>query len=175
MSATIESHAEPAGGSPAPSATGSTGTSGITVRNGPGGQPLSFRRESRGCCVPRSPPYRDAPRSPQYCPPIAPHQLTYAFAGLQTCHARKVRCDAASLGVPCTNCVAFSIECKIPSPKRKKNSSKSKEDARYGDSPPPQSASSLVDAAVAQFRPNNVEDSDQGTVPPRQPASIAGI
>ncbi|KAJ8604953.1 hypothetical protein MRB53_041629 [Persea americana] len=53
-----------------------------------------------------------------------------------TCHARKVsiiepvhrvsnrfhqvRCDAASLGVPCTNCVAFSIECKIPTPRRKK-------------------------------------------------------
>jgi len=32
----------------------------------------------------------------------------------------QVRCDAASLGVPCTNCVAFSIECKIPAPKRKK-------------------------------------------------------
>ena len=34
----------------------------------------------------------------------------------------QVRCDAASLGVPCTNCVAFSIECKIPPPKRKKSS-----------------------------------------------------
>ncbi|KUI68684.1 Cutinase transcription factor 1 alpha [Cytospora mali] len=33
---------------------------------------------------------------------------------------RKVRCDAASLGIPCTNCVAFQIECKIPQPKRKK-------------------------------------------------------
>ncbi|KAF8441888.1 fungal-specific transcription factor domain-containing protein [Terfezia claveryi] len=32
----------------------------------------------------------------------------------------KVRCDAASLGVPCTNCQAFQIECKIPAPKRKK-------------------------------------------------------
>jgi len=31
-----------------------------------------------------------------------------------------VRCDAASLGVPCTNCTAFSIECRIPAPKRKK-------------------------------------------------------
>lgn len=31
-----------------------------------------------------------------------------------------MRCDAASLGVPCTNCVAFSIECKIPTPRRKK-------------------------------------------------------
>ncbi|PVI04448.1 hypothetical protein DM02DRAFT_518795, partial [Periconia macrospinosa] len=32
----------------------------------------------------------------------------------------QVRCDAASLGVPCTNCTAFSIECRIPAPKRKK-------------------------------------------------------
>lgn len=31
-------------GSPAPSNAGSTGTSGITVPNGPQGQPLSFRR-----------------------------------------------------------------------------------------------------------------------------------
>ncbi|KAL2023975.1 hypothetical protein VTK56DRAFT_210 [Thermocarpiscus australiensis] len=38
----------------------------------------------------------------------------------ETCHARKVRCDAASLGVPCTNCVAFQIECRIPTPKRKR-------------------------------------------------------
>ncbi|KAL2832455.1 fungal-specific transcription factor domain-containing protein [Aspergillus cavernicola] len=50
-----------------------------------------------------------------------------ASRACETCHARKVRCDAASLGVPCTNCVAFSIECKIPSPKRKKNQTKSKE------------------------------------------------
>lgn len=34
--------------------------------------------------------------------------------------AKQVRCDAASLGVPCTNCVAFQIECRIPVPKRKK-------------------------------------------------------
>lgn len=46
MSTTIESQTESAAThpSPAPSATGSTGTSGITVRNGPGGQALSFRR-----------------------------------------------------------------------------------------------------------------------------------
>jgi len=37
---------------------------------------------------------------------------------------QQVRCDAASLGVPCTNCVAFSIECKIPGPKRKKTAGK---------------------------------------------------
>jgi hypothetical protein len=34
--------------------------------------------------------------------------------------ATQVRCDAASLGIPCTNCTAFSIECRIPAPKRKK-------------------------------------------------------
>ncbi|KAK3390857.1 fungal-specific transcription factor domain-containing protein [Podospora didyma] len=43
-----------------------------------------------------------------------------ASRACETCHSRKVRCDAASLGVPCTNCVAFSIECRIPTPKRKK-------------------------------------------------------
>jgi hypothetical protein len=42
----------------------------------------------------------------------------------------QVRCDAASLGVPCTNCVAFSIECKIPAPKRKKGHGKSKDSDR---------------------------------------------
>ncbi|EAU37205.1 cutinase transcription factor 1 alpha [Aspergillus terreus NIH2624] len=96
MSTTGENHTDSTSRpSPAPSATGSTGTSGITVRAGPNGH-MSFRRQraSRAC---------------------------------ETCHARKVRCDAASLGVPCTNCVAFSIECKIPTPKRKKNQNKSKE------------------------------------------------
>lgn len=47
-----------------------------------------------------------------------------ASRACETCHARKVRCDAASLGVPCTNCVAFSIDCKIPTPKRKKTAGK---------------------------------------------------
>ncbi|RAL66610.1 hypothetical protein DID88_006300 [Monilinia fructigena] len=54
-----------------------------------------------------------------------------ASRACQTCHARKVRCDAASLGVPCTNCVAFSIECKIPTPKRKKTNGKIKDSDRY--------------------------------------------
>jgi hypothetical protein len=36
------------------------------------------------------------------------------------------------LGVPCTNCVAFSIECKIPTPKRKKTTAgKAKDSDRY--------------------------------------------
>ncbi|KAJ8123146.1 hypothetical protein ONZ43_g832 [Nemania bipapillata] len=55
----------------------------------------------------------------------------------------QVRCDAASLGVPCTNCVAFQIECKIPQPKRKKtqaNAAKDSDSERgdVGDSQSPQ-------------------------------------
>ncbi|KAL2363346.1 Cutinase transcription factor 1 alpha [Blastomyces dermatitidis] len=59
-----------------------------------------------------------------------------ASRACETCHARKVRCDAASLGVPCTNCVAFSIECKIPTPKRKKNQSKVSKDGTSSDERP---------------------------------------
>ena len=71
----------------------------------------------------------------------------------------QVRCDAASLGVPCTNCTAFSIECKIPTPKRKKNQTKPKDDSRYVDSPP-HAASALVDAAVAHFRSSPEEPAE---------------
>ncbi|KAJ5681696.1 uncharacterized protein N7477_001636 [Penicillium maclennaniae] len=111
MSTTTESKIDPqAAGSPAPSATGSTGTSGITVRNGPGGQPLSFRRQraSRAC---EESPVPTASPSPS--------------------------------------------NAKFLSPKRKKNSTKSK-DEQYADSPP-HTASSLVDAAGPQFRPDHPE------------------
>ncbi|KAF1843553.1 cutinase transcription factor 1 alpha [Cucurbitaria berberidis CBS 394.84] len=59
-----------------------------------------------------------------------------ASRACETCHARKVRCDAASLGIPCTNCTAFSIECRIPQPKRKKTqTTRTKtEDSDRGDS-----------------------------------------
>merc|ERR1711939_377170 len=58
----------------------------------------------------------------------------------ETCHARKVRCDAASLGVPCTNCVAFSIECRIPVPKRKRaGTAKTKEEGSEPDQSQPTS------------------------------------
>ncbi|RKF54521.1 Cutinase transcription factor 1 alpha [Erysiphe neolycopersici] len=42
--------------------------------------------------------------------------------------ACEVRCDAASLGTPCTNCVAFSVECKIPTGKKKKTSANKTKD-----------------------------------------------
>ncbi|RPB03737.1 hypothetical protein L873DRAFT_1826013 [Choiromyces venosus 120613-1] len=54
-----------------------------------------------------------------------------SFRRQRAARACEVRCDAASLGVPCTNCVAFSIECKIPTPKRKKVTGATK--SRDGD------------------------------------------
>ncbi|KAF1960799.1 hypothetical protein CC80DRAFT_489046 [Byssothecium circinans] len=53
-----------------------------------------------------------------------------ASRACETCHARKVRCDAASLGVPCTNCTAFNIECRIPTPKRKKTTAARAQDSQ---------------------------------------------
>ncbi|KAI9678240.1 MAG: Transcriptional activator of fatty acid utilization [Caeruleum heppii] len=58
-----------------------------------------------------------------------------------------------SLGVPCTNCVAFSIECKIPTPKRKKSRRASKDsDSERADST--QEKSPIVEAPPA-FDPRN--------------------
>lgn len=63
-----------------------------------------------------------------------------ASRACETCHARKVRCDAASLGVPCTNCTAFGIECRIPTPKRKKTSNKKDSDGEQTTIVPQESA-----------------------------------
>ncbi|KAL6154798.1 Cutinase transcription factor 1 alpha [Exserohilum turcicum] len=71
-----------------------------------------------------------------------------ASRACETCHARKVRCDAASLGIPCTNCTAFGIECRIPQPKRKKTqAARAKDvDSERGDSDDRSPASTSVDA-----------------------------
>ncbi|KAL8243756.1 hypothetical protein R6Q59_010014 [Mikania micrantha] len=61
-----------------------------------------------------------------------------ASRACETCHARKVRCDAASLGVPCTNCIAFSIECRIPVPKRKRANTNKARDEDKSDTEQPQ-------------------------------------
>ncbi|KAG9231213.1 fungal-specific transcription factor domain-containing protein [Amylocarpus encephaloides] len=94
-----------------------------------------------------------------------------ASRACETCHARKVRCDAASLGVPCTNCVAFSIECKIPTPKRKKTTAvKGKDsDSERGDpvddrSPRTDSPATL-DQAGNNRRSQSVYNSQDGTPP----------
>ncbi|KAF5580445.1 cutinase transcription factor 1 alpha [Fusarium subglutinans] len=42
-------------------------------------------------------------------------QLTIrSFRACVTCHLRKVRCDALSKGIPCTNCAAFNVKCQVP-------------------------------------------------------------
>ncbi|KAI4195457.1 MAG: hypothetical protein LQ348_002457 [Seirophora lacunosa] len=78
----------------------------------------------------------DATAAPQSQTPGHPSfRRQRASRACETCHGRKVRCDAASLGVPCTNCVAFSIECRIPPPKRKKAQGKARDsDSDRGDS-----------------------------------------
>ncbi|KAI3332310.1 fungal-specific transcription factor domain-containing protein [Xylariaceae sp. AK1471] len=102
----------------------------------------------------------------------AQQQLSFrrqrASRACETCHARKVRCDAASLGVPCTNCVAFQIECKIPQPKRKKTQANATRDSdsERGDvgdsqSPQPMAGSSTTFPA----RPPTVYHTSEG-VPP---------
>ncbi|KAI6776102.1 hypothetical protein HG530_000047 [Fusarium avenaceum] len=79
-----------------------------------------------------------------------------------------VRCDAASLGVPCTNCVAFQIECRIPNPKRKKtqgsgsqtnkDSDSDRGDGNEDPSPrpaAPSSTASLTPRAPSVYHSNN--------------------
>src|SRR6188768_76108 len=64
------------------------------------------------------------------------HDLLQERKKSRSHNPQQVRCDAASLGVPCTNCVAFSIECRIPQTKRKKPQSTAagpKDSDRYGE------------------------------------------
>ncbi|KAH0836965.1 Cutinase transcription factor 1 alpha [Fonsecaea pedrosoi] len=87
-----------------------------------------------------------------------------ASRACETCHARKVRCDAASLGVPCTNCVAFSIECRIPVPKRKRaNAARAKdEESEAGDSQQAATPSEPRPARPAQPKPTVGYNSPDG-------------
>ncbi|KAK5687903.1 Transcriptional activator of fatty acid utilization [Elasticomyces elasticus] len=82
------------------------------------------------------------PAPPSQIPRSASFRRQRASRACDICHARKVRCDAASLGVPCTNCVAFFIKCKIPAPKRTKTDGKkdgeSERRGSYADTAPSQ-------------------------------------
>ncbi|RMZ76629.1 hypothetical protein DV738_g4848, partial [Chaetothyriales sp. CBS 135597] len=81
--------------------------------------------------VPNAVPQNQQPSHPSF-------RRQRASRACETCHARKVRCDAASLGVPCTNCVAFSIECRIPVPKRKRTAlAKGKDEGSQASDEPP--------------------------------------
>ncbi|KAF3767815.1 hypothetical protein M406DRAFT_254930 [Cryphonectria parasitica EP155] len=91
-----------------------------------------------------------------------------ASRACETCHARKVRCDAASLGIPCTNCVAFQIECKIPTPKRKKvpaASTTKDSDSERGDGSEDRSPLPAPSAGSGTFntRPPAVYHTAEGT------------
>ncbi|KAI1450167.1 hypothetical protein F5Y02DRAFT_104750 [Annulohypoxylon stygium] len=113
--------------------------------NPSGGEPTSQQQQQQQ--QPQQPQHMNSPSQPtppsQNTPPAsaasiqnAQGQMSFrrqrASRACETCHARKVRCDAASLGVPCTNCVAFQIECKIPQPKRKKTQANAAKDSdRY--------------------------------------------
>ncbi|PNP60917.1 hypothetical protein FNYG_14343 [Fusarium nygamai] len=131
---------------------------------------------SSGSGTPQAQPQQQQqPESQSSAPaPPAPSTSTSTSAGgvsfrrQRASRACEVRCDAASLGVPCTNCVAFQIECRIPNPKRKKtqgsgsqtnkDSDSDRGDANEDPSPrpvAPSSTSSLTPRAPSVYHSNN--------------------
>ncbi|KAF5625963.1 cutinase transcription factor 1 alpha [Fusarium tjaetaba] len=140
---------------------------------------------SSGSGTPQAQPQQQQPGSQSSAPaPPAPSTSTSTSAGGESRatqlvvdfttnsninhHILQVRCDAASLGVPCTNCVAFQIECRIPNPKRKKtqgsgsqtnkDSDSDRGDANEDPSPrpvAPSSTSSLTPRAPSVYHSNN--------------------
>ncbi|KAF5564382.1 cutinase transcription factor 1 alpha [Fusarium phyllophilum] len=93
-------------------------------------------------------------------------------------HILQVRCDAASLGVPCTNCVAFQIECRIPNPKRKKTqgsgSQTNKDSDRYENAPPIFTRSSALTRGfvICSDRGDANEDPSPRPVAPSSTSSL---
>ncbi|KID90723.1 Ctf1 transcription factor [Metarhizium guizhouense ARSEF 977] len=89
-----------------------------------------------------------------------------SFRRQRASRACEVRCDAASLGVPCTNCVAFQIECRIPTPKRKKaqnagnQTTKDSDSDREADDRPHQTTPG---SASSYPRPPTVSHTSDGT------------
>ncbi|KAK7441623.1 fungal specific transcription factor domain-containing protein [Colletotrichum acutatum] len=106
-----------------------------------------------------------------------------SFRRQRASRACEVRCDAASLGVPCTNCVAFQIECRIPTPKRKKttNAGTNKDSDRSASASPfPHAPSHGLTEVCSSEKGDNAEERSPrapsvpapgpGTFPPRTPA-----
>ncbi|KAH7370907.1 hypothetical protein BKA65DRAFT_26064 [Rhexocercosporidium sp. MPI-PUGE-AT-0058] len=58
---------------------------------------------------------------PHQPPRRQPFRRPRAGRACGSCHSRRIRCDAGSHGLPCTNCAAHSVKCFIP-PKKKKTS-----------------------------------------------------
>lgn len=74
---------------------------------------------------------------------------------------KQVRCDAASLGVPCTNCVAFNIDCRIPEPKRKKAqnvATPTKDSGRYDKGDPLDVVRNLAELTLHSERGDTAEE-----------------
>ncbi|KAF7559446.1 hypothetical protein G7046_g4686 [Stylonectria norvegica] len=94
-----------------------------------------------------------------------------AISRQRASRACEVRCDAASLGVPCTNCVAFQIECRIPQPKRKKTQGSGSQtnkdsDSDRGDGPEePSPRPTPTNTAAFLPRAPSVYHSNDGTPP----------
>ncbi|KAM5370533.1 hypothetical protein ACJZ2D_008466 [Fusarium nematophilum] len=114
-----------------------------------------------------TPAATSAPALPAPNSSISASAAQMSFRRQRASRACEVRCDAASLGVPCTNCVAFQIECRIPTPKRKKtqgagNQTSKDSDSDRGDatddpSPRPVATSSVTfpPRAPSVFHSNN--------------------
>lgn len=76
----------------------------------------------------------------------------------------QIRCDAASLGVPCTNCTAFSIECRVPFPKRKEpQTSRANEADGVSEAGDNTDGRSQESTSVESCDRTTVSDSEEGT------------
>ncbi|KAI0615291.1 cutinase transcription factor 1 alpha [Pyrenophora tritici-repentis] len=114
--------------------------------------------------------------SSQSVPPGHPSfRRQRASRACETCHARKVRCDAASLGIPCTNCTAFGIECRIPQPKRKKTQTARAKDveSERGDSDDRSPGSASVEPRERSTVYNTEDGTPSTTVSPAYAAQQA--
>ncbi|KAG4420475.1 hypothetical protein IFR04_006395 [Cadophora malorum] len=83
-----------------------------------------------------------------------------------SCHSRRIRCDAGSHGLPCTNCTAHSVKCFIP-PKKKKTTERvavselsRKHRGRYNPSKPWLETSPSTDTPETSPIPSHIEIED---------------
>ncbi|KAL3417126.1 fungal specific transcription factor domain-containing protein [Phlyctema vagabunda] len=92
-----------------------------------------------------------------------------------TCHSRRIRCDAATLGVPCTNCTAFAADCFIPARKKKRRAGEPRVEGTEAKRRPslsrnhPSHRSDVRDAASRNTSTSR-QDSASLEVTPREPS-----
>ncbi|KAK9468712.1 fungal-specific transcription factor domain-containing protein [Lipomyces arxii] len=85
-----------------------------------------------------------------------------ASRACEVCHSRKVRCDVTNR-MPCTNCVAFGCECKIPDTRRRKNGEKKMKRKHETGSSRASSATrqQANTSALSSKAPSIADDNDQ--------------